>query len=79
MDDSVFQGFIEEYAATFSPTQADAIIPFKVAIDKYSEATPDLLDPAEVLRDPRWHDIRQKAGAFIAAFDGKWNPGGSSS
>ena len=70
MDDSVFDGFIEQFEATFLPDQQRAIFAFHHAVD--ADATPGFLNPAEVLADPRWHDIRQKASDFITAFEGKW-------
>ena len=77
MDDSVFEGFIEGFEATFSLAQSNAIVAFHDAVNAYCEATPGRLDPAEVLADPRWQELRQKADAFIAAFDGTWTPGRS--
>jgi len=50
--------------------------PFKLKrrMDDYCEATPEHLDPAKVLIDPRWEAIRESARGFIAAFQDKWPP-----
>ncbi len=74
LDDCVFDGFIETFRATFSPSQANVAGAFRGAIEAYCKATPGWLDPAEVLADPRWHDIRSKARVFIEEFEGKWSP-----
>ncbi len=74
LDDCVFDGFIETFAATFSPAQTNAATAFRDAVEAYSKATPGWLDSVDVLADPRWHDIRSKARAFIEEFEGKWSP-----
>jgi hypothetical protein len=72
VDDVVFEGFLEHYTATFSKEQREAAFGFRNALNNYCELTPQNLDPAETLADPRWHLVRQKASAFVAAFSKKW-------
>jgi hypothetical protein len=72
-DDCVFEGFIEEYSHTFSKEQSRTAFDLRDELNGYSDATPQWLDPAEVLADPRWESIRQKAIAFVAAFKDKWS------
>jgi hypothetical protein len=74
MDDRVFEGFIGTFGATFSPAQTNAATALHDAVNAYSEASPRFQNPAEVLADPRWHDIRLKARAFIEEFEGRWGP-----
>ena len=71
-DDCVFEGFLSEYASTFSDEQRRTAFELKDEMNSYCDATPGWLDPAEVLADPRWESIRQKAAAFVAAFKDKW-------
>jgi hypothetical protein len=75
MDDSVFEGFLEKFGATFSLAQATTATALCDAVNAFCNPAPDdFLNPAEVLADPRWHDIRQKARSFISAFEGQWPP-----
>jgi hypothetical protein len=72
LDDCVFEGFIEEYSPTFSEEQSRTALDWRDELSRYSDATPQWLDPAEVLADPRWESIRHKAAAFVAAFKDRW-------
>jgi hypothetical protein len=72
LDDVVFDGFIKDFAQTFSEPQRQAAIGFQSAVDDFCSTTPQWLDPAETLADPRWWSIRRKAEQFIEAFQGKW-------
>jgi hypothetical protein len=72
VDDVVFDGFLENYTPTFSEEQREAAFGFRDALHNYCELTPQNLNPAETLADPRWDFVRQKAAAFIAAFSKKW-------
>jgi hypothetical protein len=72
VDDVVFDGFLERYLPTFSQEQREAALGFRDALHHYYEITPQHLDPAETLADPRWDFVRQKAAAFVAAFSSKW-------
>jgi hypothetical protein len=71
-DDSVFEGFLEEYSSTFSAEQRRIAFKLRDDINRYCGTTLIKLDPQEVLADPRWETIRQEAAAFVAAFKGKW-------
>jgi hypothetical protein len=70
-DDCVFDGFIEQYGPTFTKEQRAAALGFRDELNSYCQATDRHLDPAEVLVDPRWAAVRQKAATFIVAFRGK--------
>lgn len=72
LDDCVFDGFIEKYLSTFSDEQRTAAIQFQSELAHYCEITPQHLEPADVLVDPRWETVRQKAAAFLTAFEDKW-------
>jgi hypothetical protein len=72
VDDAVFGGFLEHYTATFSEEQRGAAFGLRDALNDYCELTPQHLDPAETLADPRWDFVRQRAAAFVAAFSKKW-------
>ncbi|HLJ78484.1 MAG TPA: hypothetical protein VKT75_13765 [Acidobacteriaceae bacterium] len=71
-DDGVFELFLEQYARTFSEEQCQSAFDLRDTLNAFCGATPDVLDPMETLRDPRWQVVRQKAAAFIDAFAGKW-------
>jgi hypothetical protein len=72
VDDVVFEGFLERYTPTFSREQREAAFGFRDALNDYCERTPQNLDPAATLADPRWDFVRQKGAAFVAAFSEKW-------
>lgn len=72
VDDYVLDGFIEAFASTFTPDQEIAIRRFQNEFEKFCSETPQSLNPAEVLVDPRWELLRQRADTFIAAFKGRW-------
>jgi hypothetical protein len=71
-DDCVFEGFLDEHGSTFTEEQRSAAVELRDEVKLYCDSTPQWLDPKEVLADPRWEAIRQKAAAFVAAFKGKW-------
>jgi len=71
-DDSNLELLIDEFGSTFSEEQRGAAFELRDDINRYCEATPPHLNPAEVLADPRWEAIRHKAAAFAAAFRDKW-------
>lgn len=71
-DDSVFEGFLEEYASSFSLEQRRIAFDLRNAMYSYCDATSAYLDPQEVLVDPQWEAIRQKASAFVKVFKGNW-------
>lgn len=64
--------FIDEFNDEFTDVQRDEILQLKCLVDQYCDATPDRLDPARVLADPRWEAVRESARAFLTAFQGKW-------
>jgi hypothetical protein len=72
VDDVVLDGFLDGYASTFSDEQRIAAFGFRDALNKYCQLTPQHLDAAETLADPRWNAVRQRAAAFVAAFTEKW-------
>jgi hypothetical protein len=71
-DDSNFDLFIEEFSVGFTESQHDAALRLKKEVDDFCDATPDYLDAAQVLVDPRWESIRERARVFITAFQDKW-------
>lgn len=72
VDDVVFDGFVEQFAATFSQEQRRAAFDLKNELKAYCDATPRRRKAAEVLSDERWDAIRQRAAEFIKAFRDKW-------
>jgi hypothetical protein len=71
-DDCAFEGFLDEFASAFSEEQSRTASALRDGLNRYCDDTPSHLNPAEVLADPRWEAIRQKAAAFVQAFEGKW-------
>ena len=71
-DDCNFELFIKEFNDEFTGIQRDMALELKNLTDHYCDTTPDRLDPAQVLADPRWEAIRESARAFITAFQDKW-------
>ena len=68
-DDCVFELFIEEYCDTFSEEQASKARALRNQLECY---TPKFLNPAEVLANSHWDEIRSTAREFVAAFKDKW-------
>ena len=72
LDDYVLSGFIEQFVGSFSPIQAQAVTAFRDEVDRYCKFSPQHLEPVDVLADPSWEVVRQKASDFVQAFEGKW-------
>lgn len=72
LDDYVLNGFIEQFADSSSPTQAEAVVAFRDEVDRFCKASPKDLDAVQVLADPGWATVRSKASAFVKAFKGSW-------
>jgi hypothetical protein len=71
-DDCVFDLYIEQYGESFSGEQRNAAFGLRDALNAFCDATPQVLDPAATLADPRWQLVRQHAAEFVCAFKGKW-------
>lgn len=72
VEDCILDGFIEQFMESFSSEQSRAVTEFRDVLERYCKVTPRHLDPAEVLTDPAWENVRNKAAAFIQAFNGSW-------
>jgi hypothetical protein len=72
LDDCVLEGFIEQFADSFSPDQAEAAVAFRDEVDRYWNAFPQQLDARQVLADPAWEPVRNRASEFVRAFKDKW-------
>ena len=72
LEDSVLEGFIEEYSKTFSPAQSMAVIAFRDEVDHYCGTAPQHLDPRDVLADPKWELVRRRASDFVQSFKNNW-------
>lgn len=71
-DDCVFDLFLEQYGEGFSGEQRVAAFGVRDALKAFCDGTPQVLEPAVTLADPRWELVRQKATEFVCAFEGKW-------
>lgn len=71
-DDCVFETFLEQYGESFFEEQRGAAFGLRDALNAFCDATPQFLDPAATLADPRWELVRQRAAEFVCAFEGKW-------
>lgn len=72
VDTFVLDGFVEAFGNTFTPDQKIAIHRFQDEFEKFCSETSQSLNPAEVLVNPQWEAVRQRADAFITAFKGRW-------
>lgn len=72
VDAFILDGFIDEFSLTFSENQRNAAVEFRDELSDYCDQTPQNLEPAVVLADPRWEAMREKAAAFVVAFKDKW-------
>jgi hypothetical protein len=71
LDDCVLDGFIEQFAESFSPDQAKAVLEFRDELDRYCSATPPQdFEAKGLLADPAWEIVRSRASGFIQAFEG---------
>jgi hypothetical protein len=72
LDDVVLDGFISKFDGSFSEQQRRTIHDFQREVDMFCGSTPQWLDPAQTLADPRWRSIQEKALALVTAFKGRW-------
>jgi len=72
VDDCNFELFLTEFAPMFSPEQQEAALNFRGEFDSFCNSTPQVLTAKDVLSDPRWERVRQRAAEFAGAFKGKW-------
>jgi hypothetical protein len=68
-DDCLLELYIEEYGKALPRAQAEAVTALRDELNHYCDATPENLDPVQVLADPRWRVVRSKARSFVAAFE----------
>jgi hypothetical protein len=76
LDDCVLDGFIEQFAQSFSEQQAKAVTEFRDEVDRYCKVTPPLLVVELVLIDPRWEGFATRRQRFSKHFgaDGPQRP-----
>ena len=67
LDDLNFELFLNEHRNRFSDSQLVAATQFAATV-QFDCGSDGWRDPREVLRDPAWEDVRQRARAFISAF-----------
>ena len=72
LDDSQLELFLQVNESSFTPDQRRTGKAFLDAINSFCESTPKHLNPQEVLQNPQWWMIRDKAEAFALAFRNKW-------
>src|SRR4051794_14586102 len=65
IDDCVFDGFLEKYDPSFSEDQRSAALSFRDYLSYFCDSTLGSLDPAQVLKDPKWAELRRRAAAFV--------------
>ena len=65
VDDSAFDDFLLSPAVGLDKKQRDAGLRLLCAINEFCEATPAILDPAVVINDARWAEIRRLASEFL--------------
>jgi hypothetical protein len=76
-DDSVLDGFIEAFPSIFSAEQESAGRGFRDEVDHFCASPSATLEPAELLSDANWEQLRRSADEFIKQFAGKWPPAGA--
>jgi hypothetical protein len=72
LDDVAVDEFMSKFVGSFSDQQVRTMHDFRRKVDVFCESTPQWLDPAQTLADPRWHSIQETAVALVAAFKGRW-------
>jgi hypothetical protein len=66
-DDAMIEEFLETYGEELTEDQNQAGKELVRQMSQYAALTPENLDPAEVIDDPRWQDIRELASSFLTA------------
>ena len=67
---------IDEFLADIDPQfglsqqQIDELWKLRNIMRKYSDATPQTMDPRDVIADPRWHEVVACAQETLKAFEG---------
>lgn len=63
--DYLFESFIESKEAGLSENQQSAARAFSATLKEFCDQTPQILDPREVIEDPRWMRIRRDAASLL--------------
>jgi hypothetical protein len=71
-DDYVLDGFVEAFPSIFSSEQESAARRFRDEVDHFCASSSATLEPAELVSDANWEQLRQSADEFIKAFAGRW-------
>jgi hypothetical protein len=66
-DDSMIEEFLESHRSALSDEQESMGREFVKLMNQYIDATPKYLDPATVIDDPPWEEIRRSAQSFVQA------------
>ena len=64
-DDYLFEDFIESQEVDLPRNARDAARAFSVSLSAFCDQTPQILDPREIIDDPRWTRIRQEAQSLL--------------
>lgn len=66
-DDLLFEEFTKNNPAELSPAQIKAASALIASMNQFDEVSTAELGPAKVFDDPRWHQVRTAAQAFLDA------------
>ena len=70
MEDNTFDLFFQTYGSGLSDEQMRAANELRSALEQYYDRMPEHPDAVEVLNDPQWDSVRQRAQRFVQAFGG---------
>jgi hypothetical protein len=71
MEDCTPDLFFEVYGGTLTHEQVQGWRDLKSRLTSYYDRMPLYPDPAKVLIDPEWENVRQAAGSFVLSFKGQ--------
>jgi hypothetical protein len=68
-DDLTFRTFFDKYSSELSDAQKSAWIELDNKLESYAKAMPNRMNPAAVMDDARWEQIRKSADNFLQLFN----------
>jgi hypothetical protein len=68
-DDAMIEEFLASHSPAVTDVQRRAATNLINLMNQFASIAPEVLDPTEVIDDPRWEQIRHAAGLFVGAMN----------
>lgn len=65
-DDLIFDEFFASETVALDEKQRAAGVALRGALEEYSKSMPEAPDPYQVIKDPRWEQVRAIASEFVS-------------